>query len=83
MTYDLRWKSVPMRSIGPYVEDWYWPYLGKGVYMHVLATTGNSYVPYYIGKSKDIGRRWVEHVKKYHAPPRGYHTPIDANAFLE
>ena len=82
MTYQLNWKSIPMPSIGSYVEDWYWPYLGEGVYMHVLATKQKAYVPHYIGQSKDMGRRWVEHVREYQNPPAGFYTPVDADAFL-
>lgn len=61
--YDLHWKSVPMGAIEPDpYTSWYCPYLGTGVYIFVMATTGDAYVGYYVGKSDDIGRRWYEHV---------------------
>lgn len=61
---------------------WYDSWLGSGVYMHVLAATGGAYVPYYVGKSVDIGRRWRQHVAKYLAPNDGFWVPENAGDFL-
>ena len=60
-SYDLHWKSIPMGAIQSYA-DWYVPYIGTGVYIFLLSTTGGGYVGYYVGKSDDIGRRWYEHL---------------------
>ena len=66
--YDLHWKSIPMGTIKNY-KDWYYPYLGSGVYMLVVATTNNRYVAFYVGQSNDIGRRWQEHVFSWFVCP--------------
>ena len=83
--YDLHWKCIPMGSIKGY-ENWYYPYLGRGVYMLVLATTNNKdkpYVGFYVGKSEDIGCRWHYHVRVWFGdPPEDYWIPRDADAFL-
>lgn len=82
--YDLHWKSIPMRAIHNH-RDWYYPYLGSGVYMLVVATTDNNnrYVGFYVGKSNDIGRRWYEHVFHWFVcPNEKYWIPENADNFL-
>ena len=66
--YDLHWKSIPMGAVKSH-KDWYYPYLGTGIYMLVVATTSNRYVGFYVGKSNDIGRRWYEHVFSWFVSP--------------
>ena len=81
--YDLHWKSIPMGAIEHY-KGWYDPYLGKGVYLLVLATTGGEYKGYYVGKADDIGARWRQHVHEWLGNPhRGYSIPTDIDAFLK
>ena len=78
----LDWNSVPMGAIESF-RDWYDPYLGRGVYMLVLATTDERYVGYYVGKSDDIGRRWREHLHQWFlAPHEGYAIAKCADDFL-
>ena len=80
--YNLHWKSIPMGAIKNY-KDWYYPYLGSGVYMLVAATTDNRYVGFYVGQSKDIGRRWREHVFDWFVcPHEGYSIAENADNFL-
>ena len=80
--YDLNWKSIPMKAIKPYA-GWYDPYLGKGVYLLVLATTGGKYVGYYVGKANDIGTRWRQHVREWFGNPHaGYSIPKKVDDFL-
>ena len=72
-----------MEAIQHY-SKWYWPYLGRGVYLFVLATTRRKYVGYYVGKSDDIGKRWTEHVRDWFGNPDDcYSIPESADAFLE
>ena len=81
--YDLHWKSIPMGAIRNH-EDWYYPYLGSGVYMLVVATTNNGYVGIYVGQSKDIGRRWTEHVFSWFVcPDEKYWIAENAEEFLD
>ncbi len=64
-------------------SNWYDPYLGRGVYMLVLATTDERYVGYYVGKSDNIGRRWREHLHQWFlAPHEGYAIARCADDFL-
>ncbi len=80
-TYELHWKSIPMGAIQSF-SDWYCPYLGQGVYLWVLATTGGNggnYVGYGVGKSDDIGKRWWEHLRDLET----YYLPTDLKAFLQ
>ena len=80
--YDLHWKSIPLGAIRRY-DGWYDPYVGRGVYMLVLATADNNYVGYYIGKAGDIGRRWREHVREWFLDPHeGLWIPISPDDFL-
>ena len=80
--YELHWKSIPLGAI-EHFRKWYDPYLGCGVYMMVVATTDERYVGYYIGKSKDIGRRWREHLHSWFLdPPEGYWIANSAEDFL-
>ena len=81
--YDLHWKSIPLGAIKCY-EEWYDPYLGRGVYMLVVATTDSRYVGFYVGKADDIGRRWRQHVRDWFlAPHEGYSIAINADDFLK
>ena len=81
--YDLHWNSIPLGAIKCF-EEWYDPYLGRGVYMLVLATTDSRYVGFYVGKSEDLGRRWREHVRDWFlAPHEGYGIAISAEDFLK
>ena len=83
MRYELHWKCVPMDAISAH-ENWYDPYLGKGVYMLVVATSRGEYVGFYIGKSDDIGKRWREHLhERFNNPHEGYWIPISADEFLK
>ncbi len=78
--YDLHWKSIPMRPVPrDYWNNWYRTYLGRGVYLWVLATTDGNYVGYYVGKSDDIGSRWWKHLHDF----PGYYLPTNVRAFLE
>ena len=83
--YDLHWNCIPMGAIRGY-ENWYYPYLGSGIYMLVLATQNNMdhpYVGFYVGQSKDIGCRWLYHVCHWFGDPdEGFSIPNDADAFL-
>lgn len=82
--YDLHWKSIPMGAIKNY-KDWYYPCLGSGVYMLIVATTNNKdkYVGFYIGQSNDIGRRWWEHVFNWFVcPNEAYSIAENADDFL-
>lgn len=82
-TYDLHWKAIPMGTIQSY-SDWPDPYLGRGVYLLVLATTGGGYVGYYVGKADDIGRRWKQHVHEWLGNPhKEYWIPKNKDAFLQ
>ena len=82
--YDLHWKSIPLGAIEPYLRGWYEPYFGRGVYLFALATTRNTYVGYYVGKSEDIGRRWAHHVSNWFKNPQdGYSLPKNVDAFLK
>ena len=80
--YDLHWKSIPMGTIESY-KEWYYPCLGSGVYMLVVATTHNRYVGFYVGQSNDIGRRWWEHVFNWFVRPNEeYSIAENADDFL-
>lgn len=82
--YDLHWKNIPMGAIAGYRDDWYDSYLGRGVYMLVVCTTNGRYVGFYVGISKDIGRRWREHLQDWFIEPHeGYWIPVNADDFLE
>ena len=82
--YDLHWKSIPMGAITDYCDDWYDSYLGRGVYMLVVCTTDSRYVGFYVGKSKDIGRRWSEHLQHWFIEPDAKTwIPVNADDFLE
>lgn len=64
-------------------NDWYYPYLGQGLYMMVLATQSGRYQTFYVGKSIDIGRRWYEHLNEWFLnPSEGYSIPVDSERFL-
>ena len=82
IVYNLNWKSIPMGVIKNY-KDWYYPYLGSGVYMLVVATTNSKYVGFYVGQSNDIGRRWWEHVFNWFVcPNEEYSIAENADDFL-
>ena len=61
IVYELHWKSMPMGAIRNY-GTWYYPWLGSGIYMWVVAKTDQRYVGFYVGKADDIGKRWYQHV---------------------
>ncbi len=80
--YSLHWKSMPLGAIQDY-GDWYDPYLGAGIYMFVVARTDGEYTGFYIGQSRDIGRRWREHVKEFLDPPSTHWIADSADDFLK
>lgn len=81
--YSLHWKSMPLGAIQDY-GDWYDSYLGAGVYMFVVARMDGGYTGFYIGQSRDIGRRWREHVKEWFLDPPPTHWIADsADDFLK
>ena len=82
--YDLHWNSIPMGALTNY-HDWYYPYLGQGVYMFVLATNQNNvYTVYYVGKSQDIGERWYSHLFNLFLNPNAETSvPNSAEDFLD
>lgn len=68
MSVHLYWRMIPMSAIVPFAQtkgkdSFYFPYLGKGVYLFLLATTSGRYIVWYIGESNHLGKRWWEHVK--------------------
>ena len=81
--YNLYWKTIPFGALRGY-EEWYYPYLESGIYMLVLATNTGRYVGYYIGISKNIGRRWRIHLDDWFIRPKpGQRIPVDPDAFLK
>lgn len=85
--YNLRWNCIPLGAIEHFLSWWY-PGLGRGVYMPVVATTDDrttdsEYVGFYIGMSCDLGRRWHEHVYSWFLhPPDHFWIPANADDFL-
>ena len=76
---DLDWRAMPMQA----AKDDKRPYLGAGVYMHVVETSGGESKPHYIGKAKNLGRRWREHVLDWYVyPHEGYFVAASAENYL-
>lgn len=73
---------MPLGAIQDY-RDWYDPYLGAGVYMFVVERTGGGYSGFYIGQSRDIGRRWREYMKTWFDPGPKWWVPDSADDFLK
>ena len=76
---DLDWRAIPMQAAkGDKI-----PYLGAGVYMHVVETSGGKSKPHYIGKAKNLGRRWREHVLDWYVyPHEGYFVTASVEDYL-
>ena len=76
---DLCWKAMPMQA----AKGDKLPYIGKGVYMHVVETSSGTPKPHYIGRSKNLGRRWREHILDWYVyPHEGYYIPHSAEDYL-
>lgn len=76
---DLCWKAMPMRAAKGDKQ----PYLGQGVYMHVVETFGGNPKLHYIGKSQNLGKRWREHVLDWYVyPHEGYSIPESVENYL-
>lgn len=76
---ELDWRALPMQAAKGDKR----PYLGAGVYMHVVETSGGNLKPHYIGKANDLGWRWRQHVLDWYVyPHEGYYIPTNVQNYL-
>ena len=81
----LKWGLIPAEA---YVhlqkfegdEAYYFSIVGSGIYL-MIHSNGNRYQVYYIGETKEIGKRLWEHVDAYTGGNPNYWLPVSADLF--